>query len=74
MSVTSKTVKLKERDRCRLVVDWGSGAHKGKVCQIVGFQQHGTQTFVRVMWCGADANKLRDEYGVLFSEEELVRV
>lgn len=65
---------LKERDRCRLSVAWGDGSHRGKTCQVVGFQKHGLQTFVKVIWIGADAKALKEEYGNVFGEEELVKL
>lgn len=59
-------------DSVEIDVDWGSGLHKRKRCEIVYFQQHGRQKCARIDWISKRfGKKLAQEYGTLFTIEEL---
>lgn len=55
-------------------IDWGSGLHKNKRCEIEYFQQHGRQKFAKIEWKSKKfGNKLKQEYGTLFLLGDLIR-
>lgn len=66
---------LRIGDRCTVNVDWGNKTFlRNKRAQVVKIQQHGTQTFVKIFWIGKYAQKLEDEFGLLFEIEDLKRI
>jgi len=62
-------------DKCTVHVDWGNQTLlRNRRAQIVKFQQHGAQTFVKIFWIGKYAQKLEDEFGLLFEIENLQKI
>jgi hypothetical protein len=65
--------KFKVGDSARVCVDWIAPGTKTKtmIVKIVGFQQNGNTTFAKVKWTGNDAIELAEQYGNLFTFQEL---
>ena len=61
-------------DKIQVVIDYGSGLHRGKRALIVKFQQNGFETFAKINWLGNSSNELKSEYGVLFNVRDLKRI
>ena len=54
-------------EKVTLSIDWGSGLHRGKRCQIISFQQNGNLKCAKVLWRSPKYGaKLEEEYGTIF--------
>jgi len=65
---------IKINDKCRLLCDWIPPEVKTKRVQVIRLQKNGRQKFARIIWLGKNARQNEQEYGVLFSLEELRKI
>lgn len=61
-------------DKCSVTLDWGEDDLRGKRVQIIREQQHGDETFFKVLWRCRDASTMQAKYGNLFTAKELKKV
>lgn len=73
MATATKKETFKVGDHARVSIDWENKKVpvKTAMVKVVSLQQNGKQTFAKVKWLGTNAVMLSEQYGNLFTFDEL---